>query len=248
MSDNNDTLATLDEAKIMETPEGEPQGLVALGTPAQIIARLDEYSGIVNKVHDWIKDAFQPGIDYGRADDRSRKDTLLKAGAEKVCNYFNTTPVFALDKETWHMLGSPAGTVCFICRIVDNTTGKVVGEGRGAETVGNRKRDANKAIKIAKKCALVDAALSTFCLSEIFTQDSPEARDQFMAEKDELKARVADLRTGAGSSMTNNQFLRKVAEDYLHEQPDTIGAIRKLRKAIVEEELFDLATGERIPE
>lgn len=235
------------QALMIAEPHGIPSGITKLGSAEQMVQRLDEYSQRIKAVHQWMLDNFEPGIDYGKADDRTTKDSLLKPGAEKVCNFFQTTPVWSKDDETWEMLGRPAGTICFICRIVDNASGMVIGEGRGAETLGNKKRDANKTIKIAKKNALVDAALSTFCLSERFTQDSPEQRSLFETEKNELKSFVAAERAGCDSSMTNNQFLKRVAENYLHEMPQTVGALRKLRSAIAKG-MYDLATGEKIPE
>lgn len=226
----------------------EQRGLAVLGSKEEMLVRLEDNAGRLQVAHDWITKNFEPGIDFGKADDRSPKETLLKPGAEKVCNLFNTTPRWTKDADTWEMLGDPKGTVCFLCHIIDNATGAIIGQGMGAATVGDRQRDANKTIKIAKKCALVDAALSTFSLSERFTQDTPVQRQAFAEEKEELKVRVSEMRTQCDSSMTNNQFLHKVASDYLKEPATTIGAIRRLRKAIVEQELFDLATGEKVPQ
>jgi len=237
---NNDTA--------LAAPVAARHGLSALGTAEDMKARLMANAGRLRVVHDFIADTFVEGIDYGYADDRSKKKTLLKPGAEKVCKLFNTTPMWEKDADTWEMIGGAAGTVCYICRIVDNSTGLVIGEGRGAEKVGNKLRDANKAIKAAEKCALVDAALYTFNLSDMFTQDMVAPRGELGAEKQELIARVEDLRTGCDSSMTNNQFLHRVARDYLKGPADSVGAVRALRKAIVEDGLYDLATGDRIPE
>lgn len=123
----------------------------------------------------YIKDNFAENVDFGPSDPRSNKKTLLKPGAEKICRLFGTRPTWRRDLDTWEMLGKPEGTVCYLCEIIDNATGKIIGEGRGAEKVGNKQRDANKAIKNAEKCAIVDAALYTFCLSELFTQDLEDA-------------------------------------------------------------------------
>jgi hypothetical protein len=199
-------------------------------------------------VHNYIEENFVSGKDYGQADPRCPKPVLLKPGAEKVCKLFNTRPRWTFDRDTWEMLGKPDGTICYKCEIVDNSTGEVIGEGRGAEKVGNKSRDANKAIKIAEKCSIVDAALYTFGLSEKFTQDEiPKQNDLNMA-KQELQARVANLRAGCSSSMSDNNFLHAVSMDFLHESPPkTIGALNKLSKAI-EDRMYDLETGERIPE
>jgi hypothetical protein len=224
------------------------RGLSALGGIEDMARKLRENSDRLAMVHEYIADNFISGIDFGPADNRNTKPVLLKPGAEKVCKLFNTSPRWRRDTDTWEMLGKPAGTVCYICEIIDNRTNSIIGEGRGAEKIGNRGRDANKAIKIAEKCALVDAALYTFNLSERFTQDTPQQRDNLNSEKAELVATVEDMRTGVESSMTTNQFLRSVAMNYLHKMPDSIGAVRKLRRAIVDDGMYDLATGERIPD
>ena len=146
-------------------------GLANLPSAEQMRSLCTENEAKRGAIVEYIKRNFMEGTDYGPTDDRSAKPTLKKPGAEKICRLFNTRPVWRKDADTWQMLGEPAGTVCYVCEIIDNTSKAVVGEGRGAETLGAKKRDANKTIKNAEKCALVDAALYTFCLSEMFTQD-----------------------------------------------------------------------------
>jgi hypothetical protein len=155
----------------------QESGLAVLGTPEDLQAQLATFSEKRRVVIDYIAESFVEGMDFGKAYEGSAKKTLLKPGAEKICRLFNTSPVWSKDEDTWEMLGRPNGVVCYICRIVDNVSGQTLGEGRGAGTVGDKKRDANKTIKIAEKCALVDAALYTFCLSEMFTQDLDDLKE-----------------------------------------------------------------------
>ena len=221
------------------------QGLEVLGTTEEMKARLDLNGERLKLVHEFIDEGFREGIDYGPADPRNPKKTLLKPGAERICKLFNTRPRWRMDEDTWKMLGSPAGTVCYLCEIVDNTTGEVIGEGRGAERVGNVSRDANKSIKIAEKCAIVDAALYTFGLSELFTQDGPPKKDLDTA-KSELTSMVEGLRNGIDSKLTNNRFIHAVISDVTKGSTlQTIGAVKAVRKAITDG-LYDLATGERV--
>lgn len=98
------------------------------------------------------------------------KDTLFKAGSEKFISLFHLKPVFEQDFPTWEMLGKPAGTFCFICRLVDRN-GEVVAEGRGACSVGEKYGQVNNAIKIAEKRSQLDAVLRQGALSDFFTQD-----------------------------------------------------------------------------
>jgi hypothetical protein len=222
-------------------------GLVVLGDAKSMKQSLMQNKERMGVVYEFINDIFVQGVDYGKVDDRSQKETLKKPGAEKVCKFFNTTPKWRVDSDTWKMLGEPQGTVCYICEIVDNSTGNVVGEGRGAETIGNKKRDANKAIKNAEKCALVDAALYTFGLSERFTQDDGgKIKSTLEMEKQELIASVEMERVGIKTELTTLQFLGKLQKSYLNSAADTVGKVRKLRSAIIDEKLFDLSTADRL--
>jgi hypothetical protein len=75
--------------------------------------------------------------------------------------------------------GSSEGLYRYVlgCRLVDRKTGIVVGEGVGSASTMeskyiDRPRDSeNTVLKMAKKRAFVDATLTTFGLSEQFTQD-----------------------------------------------------------------------------
>lgn len=113
------------------------------------------------------------------------KNTLFKPGAEKFGSLFKMRSAFKRDLETWEMLGSPAGTICYICNLF-TTKDILVGEGRGAAGVAE-KGNPNTAIKIAKKRAFVDAVLSTGALSDFFTQDLEDMKD--------LEPEVEDVQT-----------------------------------------------------
>lgn len=232
------------------TVEFKEMGLSSLGEADELKKRLEANTDRIKVVHEYISENFKEGIDYGPTDKRSDKKTLMKPGAEKVTKLFNTSPRWRRDTDTWEMLGKPAGTVCYICEIIDNATGHIIGEGRGAEKVGNKSRDANKAIKIAEKCALVDAALFTFNLSDIFTQDLPPASgNNLESMKTELISDVETLRIDCGSTMTAHKFLWEASKAYLNmDSPQTIGQLNALRTAIFDDGLFDLATAKRIPQ
>jgi hypothetical protein len=225
----------------------EKQGLEVLGSPERMKENLELNGQRLAVVHDFVKEHFRPRIDFGRPYDGSKKKTLLKPGAERVCKLFNTTARWRRDTDTWEMLGKPSHTVCYLCEIVDNATGEVIGEGRGAETVGNKKRDINKSIKIAEKCALIDAVLYTFGLSERFSQDEVE-KENLETAKDGLEKFISDARKNCNSSMTTYQFVQRIIKDFSSSSKlETIGAVNAV-KAAIERGDYDLETGERIPE
>lgn len=225
-----------------------PTGLSILGGVEAMRKKIDEYEAIRNMVLDYINNNFAPDIDYGQTDDRSDKKTLKKPGAEKLCRMFNTNPVWQRDTESWESAGKPEGTIFMICKIIDNETGNVIGEGRGAAKIGEKARDANKTIKNAEKCAIVDAALYTFMLSEFFTQDEGGRVKAFTLNqwKRALIADVGTIRTGVKSELTDLMWIQKVNRDLLHKATITsLGEHQVVRKAIFEDNKYNLSTGER---
>jgi len=219
-------------------------GLQGLGDIDQMRQKLEENIKRREMIYELIEKYFIKGVDYGPADNRNPKDTLLKPGAEKVCVWFNTHPNWRVDKDTWEMLGRPENTVCYICEITDNESGRIIGTGRGSETVGNKQRDTNKAIKNAEKCSIVDAALWTFCLSERFTQDNIEIQNVNSLKKS-LVEMVMKKRSGIPSELTDNNFVIKVCQNVIHKKMmSTRNEVNMVFKAI-EDNQYDFATGEK---
>lgn len=97
------------------------------------------------------------------------KQSLYKAGADFIVDLMGVLPVYQSDLETWTQCGSPPLLVCYVCRLTAKD-GTIVGEGRGAHQ-GKSVGDANRALKMAKKCSKVDAVLDAYGLSDLFTQD-----------------------------------------------------------------------------
>lgn len=220
-------------------------GLSGLGSIEDMQTKIEDMQNRRKVILDYIDANFEKEIDFGATDERSPKPTLKKPGAEKICRLFGTHPEWKQDTETWEMLGKPEGIVCYVCYIVDNATGNIIGEGRGAEKVGNKSRDANKTLKNAEKCALVDAALYTFMLSEKFTQDDAGRSKALGEAKELLNMQIGNERAGIVSDLTDVQFMMKILKSELHKSRiDTPGEIRHLRKVLFEEKKYDLQTGE----
>ncbi len=235
------------EVAVVENGQTKMVGLDGLGPIDAMIAKLKAHDERRNVILDYVEANLVPDVDFGCTDDRSpHKKTLMKPGAEKVCRLFNTSPRWKPDYSTWEMAGKPNGTIFLICEIVDNATGNVIGEGRGAATIGQKGRDANKAIKNAEKCAVVDAALYTFMLSEKFTQDDGGKKQSLLNEwKHELSADVSDLRTLINSDITTHAWIQKVVKSILKKSRiDTLGEYREVRKQIFEDKKYKLENGE----
>lgn len=126
----------------------------------------------------------KPGHDYGEIELKDKdgnfkgktKPSLFKSGAEKLMRANHARASFTVDEETRGLLGNPTNVLAYICYLYDEDDG-IIGEGRGACKIDGR-RDENNAIKIAQKRAQVDAVLRTWALSEIFTQDLEDYRQQ----------------------------------------------------------------------
>ena len=81
----------------------------------------------------YIKDNLKEGEDYGKIHvmpkskcdnpyncTNSRhysKNTLFKSGSEKFISLFHLSPKFRKDPDTWEMLGSKPGVVCYVCEL-----------------------------------------------------------------------------------------------------------------------------------
>jgi hypothetical protein len=163
--------------------------------------RVKEHSEKKKVLDKFIKGSLTKDIDYGSISmKRKRRDgtyyevdskpTLFKPGAEKIADLFNVRADWVRDNDTWEMLGSMAGLVCYVCYLRDSGN-EVVGEGRGtAKTDLNQDFDINKQVKIAKKRAFVDAVLTTFSLSEYFTQDIEDMPQDDDEEKEPVEEEV----------------------------------------------------------
>ena len=120
--------------------------------------------------------------DYGTIPG-TNKPTLLKPGAEKImrlakvaCEYEVIDQITDLDK--------PFFSYTFKCKVLLGPGGPVIDEGvgecnslEGKYANNNAFSVRNTILKMAKKRALVDAALAIGRLSDLFTQDLEDMRD-----------------------------------------------------------------------
>jgi len=99
------------------------------------------------------------------------KYSLWKSGAEGITGLLQVRGEFAVDKETMDALGLNGKGVAFVCHLVSLNSGAVLAEGRGAGELGANRDNINRTIKMAKKSALIDAAILLGGMSALFTQD-----------------------------------------------------------------------------
>lgn len=168
-------------------------------TLAQKIAHWNQIRALLTT---YISQNMKEGTDYYTLviGGKESKPSLSKSGSEKFMSLFNLQARFRKDEETWEMLGRPAGVICYVCALYTKH-GEFVGEGRGAREVAKDK-DVNKAIKMAQKSAQVDAVLRTGSLSDYFTQDLEDQREQEDLRLLHQKRRIVALLKQRGVEVT----------------------------------------------
>ncbi|WP_339196692.1 hypothetical protein MKY27_17730 [Solibacillus sp. FSL R5-0449] len=130
----------------------------------------------IDKLQEFVKTSMVRGVDYGSIDGFS-KPTLLKPGAEKLCDAFGfSKTVDVINRiEQWDV-----GIFSYEVRVTlsNKVTAAVEAEGIGScnsKETAFRYQDpftiVNTLLKMAKKRALIDAVLSATRASGLFTQD-----------------------------------------------------------------------------
>jgi len=149
---------------------------------------------------DWIRAALVEGVDYGRIHSMGKskcqlaaqgmadqctdpkhwsKPSLWKPGAEKICGMLGITVHYPTlpDYEQSALQGVEIKTVIIRCELHD-ATGRAIADGVGARSLAQDYGDLNKALKMAEKSAHIDATLRMAGLSEVFTQDLEDQKNQ----------------------------------------------------------------------
>ncbi|WP_371068831.1 hypothetical protein [Sediminibacillus sp. JSM 1682029] len=137
---------------------------------------LSEVKQKISYLEDLIHQTMVEGIDYGKVAGYN-KPTLLKPGAEKICQYMN----LSINYEVSHRFEDWQNGM-FYCEVrvvlIQIGTMHIVAEGIGScNTKEEQYADQtpftiiNTVLKMAKKRALVDAVLNVSASSGFFTQD-----------------------------------------------------------------------------
>jgi hypothetical protein len=186
-------------------------------------------------IANFVASVMVQGHDYGKVPG-TQKPTLLKPGAEKLCNLFGLSPAFTATKEIEDWTGENHGGEMFFhyaYKCVLTRNGVVVGEGEGSYNSWEKKYryrtvkdqrvpnpdiadQVNTLAKMAQKRALIAATLIACSASEFFTQD------QEMDGGEERGNRPMPQRKGAPKLITKDEW-------------DALGALAS-RKGLTAEE------------
>ena len=164
--------------------------------------KIDRVQDSMNKIQQFqkvVQGALSEGHDYGAAFSGSSKPSLLKPGAEKILMLLGLSSVYEIMEQVQdYEDGFFAYTIK--CLLIRN--GVVITEGLGHCNSKEKKYDSDKqdkymlgntCLKMAKKRAQVDAALTVGSLSNIFTQDL-EDMEQFNQSEQIDNMTVQDAR------------------------------------------------------
>lgn len=141
---------------------------------------LDRVSESMNKINQFqkvIQSQLVEGHDFGAAFFGSSKPSLLKPGAEKILMLLGFASQYEIIEQIQNY---EDGFFAYTIRCVLTKNGQVITEGLGHCNSKEKKYESDKqdkymlgntCLKMAKKRAQVDAALTVGSLSNIFTQD-----------------------------------------------------------------------------
>lgn len=187
---------------------------------------------------DIVKTNFVINQDYGPIPG-TKGNTLLKPGAEKICVAFDCHPEYELIEserehnfENIHYGKTVLGMYRFVykCKIVRNKTGAVIGEGHGScstleSKYASRPRDVeNTVCKMAQKRAFVAATLHSFGLSNRFTQDVEDNRDDKRIAEMESRLSLQASTIEAQTASLNEQERRFASAMTIFNKSDAVHA------------------------
>ncbi|MDC3418612.1 hypothetical protein [Aquibacillus salsiterrae] len=141
-----------------------------------VVVSTSESKRRIEELQTFVEEVMVKGVDYGMVDGFS-KPTLLKPGAEKLCDVFGFTKTVEVVNriEKWD-----AGVFAYEVKMTLTSKGNGVIEAEGLGTCNSKESSfqqqdpytiVNTILKMAKKRALIDAVLSATRSSGIFTQD-----------------------------------------------------------------------------
>lgn len=168
-------MATVREDMMIEKVEDE-LSIVARKDPRELAAVLQK----IGAFQELAKTQLQEGRDYGAIPGAGDRKVLLKPGAEKITVLLGLRSKFEIAGKVEDF---EAGFFAYMvrCSLV-SANGETITEGLGQANTKEKKYSkqdpytlANTVLKMARKRALVDAALTVGSLSDIFTQDLEDA-------------------------------------------------------------------------
>lgn len=189
--------------------------------------KIDRVQESMNKIQQFqkvVQGALSADHDYGAAFHGSSKPSLLKPGAEKILMLLGLASEYEIIE---NIQDYDNGFFAYTVRCILTKGGQVVTEGLGHCNSKEKKYDSDKqdkymlgntCLKMAKKRAQVDAALTVGSLSNIFTQDLEDMAQFNQSEKiitmTDAESRSIKLNFGKHKGKTLEEVYKE-APDYI---------------------------------
>lgn len=185
-------------------PETKP--VTASGARGLTVEEAKTFNDEMNR---FIEAVLVSGTDYGVIP-RCSKPTLLKSGAEKILNYLG---LIARTEIVNRVEDYNVGFFSYECKVfLIDYNGVVKGEGIGITNTregryakSNGYAVQNTVLKMAKKRALVDAALNVGNLSARFTQDVEDMKDVNTEPDNTVGKNPEDLKSKTTKPVTKDK-------------------------------------------
>lgn len=143
----------------------------------------------VDYLQDIKKSILKDGIDFGVIPGAGKKPVLFKAGAQKLCAFFNLAATYETEQATENPQDG-FYSYRMRCALHHRGTGQLWGTGIGIcmnTEPGKQRSPANTIIKMAEKRAYLQATLDATFSSELFTQDVEDYPSSGTADTGEIK-------------------------------------------------------------
>lgn len=209
--------------------------------------KLDRVQQSMNKIQQFqkvIQNTLVEGHDYGAAFYGASKPSLLKPGAEKILMLLGLSSEYEIIEKVQDY---EEGFFAYTVRCVLKKNGMIITEGLGHCNSKEKKYESDKqdkymlgntCLKMAKKRAQVDAALTVGSLSDIFTQDLEDMAEFEQTERVETMT----LNDAENMKISFGKFKGKSLGQIYRDAPDYVEwlvgkandeAIRKAAKLIL---------------
>ena len=183
----------------------------------------------------WVDGKWKPH--YLEADeellkgDKPGKLEILQPGAQTALDVMKCTYEDGPDKEIIEIMGDDAKGVIILRGVVKDSSGKIVGYGRGACSLKEKYGSANNAIKQAQIRCMRNAVINAFALSDLFLQDVDDANNQDLAKKldaskDERSSMMKKYIDGIFKESKATDKERKQIEDIFDNGPEMYNTLR----------------------
>lgn len=172
------------------------------------VMSVEEAKRRVAQLQQFVREVMVKDEDYGVIPG-TPKPTLLKPGAEKLCEIYGLAPTIEVINRVEDWEKGFFHYEC-LCRLISKRSGIVVAEGVGSANSKERRYQrqdpytiVNTVLKMAKKRALVDSALSATRSSGLFTQDLDDMDTEDHAPADSKKNNANASSASRGSVSTD---------------------------------------------